>query len=76
LLAKQPPLLVTEDLTTFEGLVQGLIEHYQPENSVEHFLVQQVAMGMLKQYRLWNLDRQIEALRQQIGKIEAAIAAT
>lgn len=62
LLAKQPPLLVTEDLATFEGLVQGLINHYQPENPVEHFLVQQVAMGMFKQYRLWNVEAAIANL--------------
>ena len=68
LLAKQPPLLVTEDLATFEGLVQGLINQYQPENPVEHFLVQQVAMGMLKQYRLWTVEAAIanlEILRAQ-----------
>ena len=59
LLAKKPPLLATEDLSTFEGLMQGLIDHYQPENPVEHFLVQQVAMGMLKQYRLWNVETAI-----------------
>jgi len=56
LLAQQPPLLVTEDLATFEGLVQGLIDQYQPENPVEHFLIQQIAMGMLKQYRLWSVE--------------------
>lgn len=59
LLAQQPPLLATEDLSTFEGLVQGLIDHYQPENPVEHFLVQQIAMGMLKQYRLWTVEAAI-----------------
>lgn len=62
LLAKQPPLLVTEDLATFEGLVQGLIDQYQPETPVEHFLVQQVAMGMLKQYRLWTVEAAIANL--------------
>lgn len=62
LLAKQPPLLVTEDLATFEGLVQGLIDQYQPENPVEHFLVQQVAMAMVRQYRLWNVEAAIANL--------------
>lgn len=56
LLATRPPLLVTENLSTFEGLVQGLIAQYQPESPVEHFLVQQIAMGMLKQYRLWSVE--------------------
>ncbi len=59
LLAQQPPLLVTEDLATFEGLIQGLIDQYQPENPVEHFLIQQVAMGMLKQHRLWTVEAAI-----------------
>jgi hypothetical protein len=63
LLAEKPPLLVTEDLSTFEGLMQGLIDHYQPENPVEHFLVQQVAMGMLKQYRLWNVEAAIANIK-------------
>ncbi len=59
LLAQKPPLLITEDLTTFEQLVQGLIDYYQPENPVEQFLIQQIAMGMLKQYRLWNVEAAI-----------------
>lgn len=62
LLAKQPPLLVTEDLATFEGLMQGLIDQYQPENPVEHFLVQQVAMAMVRQYRLWTVEAAIANL--------------
>ena len=59
LLAQQPPLLASEDLSTFEGLVQGLIDHYQPDNPVAHFLVQQVAMGMMKQHRLWHMEAAI-----------------
>lgn len=68
LLAQKPPLLVTEDLSNFETLVQGLIDYYQPESPVEHFLIQQVAMGMLKQYRLWNVEAaiaNIEILKAQ-----------
>lgn len=72
LLAQNPPLLITENLTTFEGLIQGLIDHYEPENPVEHFLVQQVAVGMLKQYRLWSVESaiaNIEILKaQQLAK--------
>jgi hypothetical protein len=59
LLAQKPPLLVSEDLATFEGMIQGLIDYYQPESPVEHFLIQQVAMGMLKQYRLWSVETAI-----------------
>lgn len=39
--------------------MQGLIDYYQPENPVERFLIQQVAMGMLKHYRLWNVEAAI-----------------
>lgn len=52
LLAKPPPLLLTEDLTTFEGRLLQLILVDQPEKPVEHFLVQQVAMAVVRQYRL------------------------
>lgn len=38
LLAQKPPLLVTEDLSNFETLVQGLIDYYQPENPALAFL--------------------------------------
>jgi hypothetical protein len=50
---------MSEDLATFEGMVQGLIDYYQPTSPVEHFLIQQVAMGMLKQYRLWSVEAAI-----------------
>lgn len=56
LLAKLPPLLVTEDLETFQQIIQGLIDEYQPQAVTEHFLIQQVAMAMLKQYRLWSVE--------------------
>lgn len=59
LLAQKPPLLISEDLATFEGIVQGLIDYYQPTSPVEHFLIQQVAMGILKQYRLWSVEAAI-----------------
>lgn len=39
-----------------------------PESPVEHFLIQQIAMGMLKQYRLWNVEAaiaNIEILKAQ-----------
>lgn len=39
--------------------MQGLIDYYQLENPVERFLIQQVAMGMLKHYRLWNVEAAI-----------------
>jgi hypothetical protein len=56
LLAKKPPLLVTEDYSTFQGLLNGLISEWQPEGATEHFLVQSLAMAMLRQYRLWGYE--------------------
>lgn len=56
LLAKLPPLLASEDLVMFQGIVQGLVDDYEPQTVTEHFLVQQVAMAMLKQYRLWTVE--------------------
>lgn len=56
LLAKLPPLLVTEDLETFQGIVQGLMDEYQPQAATEHLLIQQVAMGWLRLHRLWGVE--------------------
>ena len=59
LLAEKPPLLATENLETFNELMQGLVNQYQPANPVEWHLVQQVAMAMLRQYRLWAAEAAI-----------------
>ena len=56
LLAEKPPLLATEKLETFNELMQGLVNQYQPANPVEWHLVQQVAMAMLRQHRLWAAE--------------------
>ncbi len=56
LLAENPPLLATENLETFKELMQGLVNQYQPANPVEWHLVQQVAMAMLRQHRLWAAE--------------------
>lgn len=56
LLAKLPPLLVTEDLETFQGIVQGLIDEYQPQGATELLLIQQAAMGWLRLHRLWGVE--------------------
>lgn len=56
LLSQKPPLLATEDLESFEGLMQGLVDCYQPSTPVEWHLVQQVAMAMLRQHRLWATE--------------------
>lgn len=67
-LAKSPPLLITENLESFHGIVRGLINEYQPESATEHLLVQQVAMGWLKLHRLWGAEASsanIEILKVQ-----------
>lgn len=59
MLSQQPHLLATEDLETFQGIMQGLIDQYQPQNPTEHLLVQQVAMGWLRLHRLWGVEAAI-----------------
>ena len=56
LLAEKPPLLATEDLDSFKNLMRGLVEQYSPKNPVQWHLVQQVAMAMLRQHRLWQAE--------------------
>lgn len=67
-LAKSPPLLITEDLESFQGIVQGLVDEYQPESATEQLLIQQVAMGWLRLHRLWGAEAasaNIEILKVQ-----------
>ncbi|MEA5452059.1 hypothetical protein VB780_26025 [Leptolyngbya sp. CCNP1308] len=56
LLAKQPPLLDSEDFSTFEGILQGLIKQYQPQGPLENHLIQQIGMCMLRQHRAWQAE--------------------
>lgn len=56
LLSQKPPLLLTEDLTTFQSFMQALIDEYQPQTATEHLLVQQVAMGWLRLHRVWSAE--------------------
>jgi hypothetical protein len=62
LLAQQPPILASEDLETFQGIVQGLIDQYNPKTPVEHLLVQQIAMGWQRLHRLWGVEAAIADL--------------
>ncbi len=62
LLAQQPPLLMTEDLETFQGMMQGLIDEYQPQTPTAHLLVQQVGMAWLRLHRLWGVEAAIANL--------------
>lgn len=59
LLAEKPPLLATEDLETFQGLLQNLVDDYQPEGAVEWHLVQTIAMCIQRQNRAWVAEAAI-----------------
>jgi hypothetical protein len=56
LLSRQPPLIGTEDYATLEGVLTGLVEEYQPRGPLEHHLVTQIAMCVLRQHRAWNAE--------------------
>lgn len=56
LLATTPPLLATEDLATFQGVLQQLVDHYAPVGPVEWHLIQQIAMAIQKQHRVWSAE--------------------
>lgn len=56
LLSTKPPLLDSEDYSTFEGTLRGLIKQYQPQGPLEHHLIQQISMCMLRQHRAWQAE--------------------
>ena len=56
MLAAKPPVLATEDLETFQGIIQGLIDEHEPATPTEHLFVQQIAMAWLRLYRLWGVE--------------------
>lgn len=56
LFSEKPPLLITEDLASFQGIMQSVIDEYQPQTATEHLLVQQLAMGWLRLHRLWGVE--------------------
>jgi len=69
-LAKSPPILITEDLASFQGMVQSLVSEYQPQGATEYLLIQQVAMGWLRLHRLWGVEAAIanvEMLKVQLA---------
>lgn len=56
LLSNKSPLLISENLTLFESILQGLTEDYQPQSTIENLLIQQAAMGWLRLWRLWTVE--------------------
>jgi hypothetical protein len=62
LLSKKPPILITEDLETFQGIMQRLISEHQPQTTTEHLLIQQVAMGWFRLHRAWAAEAAITNL--------------
>lgn len=59
LLSQKPPLVIGEDLESFQGIMQGLLDEYQPQTPTEHLLVQKIAMGWLRLHRLWGVEAAI-----------------
>lgn len=45
--------------SAFQKLVQQLVNHYQPECLVKKHLIQQIAMGIQKQRRVWESEAAI-----------------
>lgn len=56
LLSQNPPLLDSEDYTSFDGTMRGLIKEYQPQGPLEMHLVNQIAMCILRQHRAWQAE--------------------
>lgn len=56
LLAEKPPLLITEDLQTFQGMLHNLLDEYEPVGAIEWHLVQTIAMCIQRQHRLWSAE--------------------
>lgn len=56
ILSQKPPLLLTEDLTTFQDLIQALINEYQPQTATENLFVQQIGMAWLRLHRVWSAE--------------------
>lgn len=67
LYSQRPPLLLSENLTTFQEILQALIDEYQPQGATQHLLIQQIAMCWLRLYRVWNAEAAIanQAVLQQ-----------
>lgn len=55
-LAQKPPILASEDLETFQGLVQGLVDQYEPSNPLEWHYVQTIAVCIQRQHRVWAAE--------------------
>src|SRR5687768_3416386 len=64
LLAASPPLVQGEDLETFSGVMQALVDEHQPQGPTEFLLVQQLAMAHLRLHRLWGAEAAIARLEQ------------
>lgn len=56
LLAQKPPLLASEDLTTFQGIYEFLIHQYCPETAIEWHLIEQITMCIIRQRRIWHAE--------------------
>ncbi len=56
LMSSKPPLLLSEDRDKFEKIINSLIDEYNPQTATERMLIEQISMGWLRLYRLWNAE--------------------
>lgn len=72
LLAKKPPAL-GEELVIFQEFKKELTDEFQPESSSEILLIEQVAMGRMRLYRLWGAESAMAILALTPPPKESAI---
>jgi hypothetical protein len=72
-------LLSNEDAGAFESLIAGYEAHFDPQNPIQHDLVEEIAAARWRQRRIWNIqtaavdhemDRQEPALKAEYAQIE------
>ena len=56
LFSKKTPILSCEDSEFLDGLLQSLVAEYVPQTPTEILLVQEIAMGWFRLYKLWDAE--------------------
>jgi hypothetical protein len=51
-----PHVLVNEDKAEYDGLLEGLMEDYQPTNTTQTLIVEKIAMGFWRLKRCWAVE--------------------
>ena len=70
LFSKKTPILSCEESEFLDGLLQSLVAEYVPQTPTEVLLVQEIAMGWFRLYKLWDAEA---AAANQAG-LEAELA--